>query len=521
MNLTHRSTPSSLLRRALWSLGGAVCAGALFWTLALSTSGDAQAAVAVKLDDHPLAPAINDAMASFSPVVKRVAPSVVKVLVTERAKNLPAANLPQIFDNPMFRQLFGDQFGNLQNGQLRIQQPPQEGLGSGVIVSADGYVLTNHHVVNGADVIKVTLNDGREFTAKLVGTDPASEIAVIKIDAKNLPAVTFSDSDKLEIGDRVLAVGNPFGIGQTVTGGMVSALGRATLDLEYEDFIQTDAAINPGNSGGALVDVQGRLVGINTAILSRSGGSQGIGFAIPSNLARNIMEQLVASGKVVRGYIGVNLQDVTPALAESFRLKGNDGALVAEVMPGSPAARAGLKNGDVIVGLNGKSVTDSRHLKLSVANLAPDTKAAFEIIRDGETKKLDLKIGERDAKVLAKAGERNSSNASPDELAKDDTGTLNGVGVADLDARTRREFNVPTGVRGVVVTQVDPNSAAAAVGLQPGDVIQEINRQPVTGADDAVKLTEKTDSKKTLLRIWNQKGTRYAIVDETTVAGKS
>jgi serine protease Do len=518
----HHSVPPSLLRRALWSFGGVACAGALFWALVGSSAGDARAAVAVKLDDRPLAPAISDATASFAPVVKRVAPSVVKVLVTERAKNIPAPNAPQIFDNPLFRQFFGDQFGNLQNGQQpMIQQPAQEGLGSGVIVSADGYVLTNHHVVNGADVIKVTLNDGREFPAKVVGTDPSSEIAVIKIDAKNLPAITFSDSDKIEVGDRVLAVGNPFGIGQTVTGGMVSALSRATLGLDYEDFIQTDAAINPGNSGGALVDTQGRLVGINTAILSRSGGSQGIGFAIPANLARNVMEQLVASGKVVRGYLGVNLQDVTPALAEGFKLKNSDGALVAEVMPGSPADKAGLKNGDVIVSLNGKTVTDARHLKLSVGGLAPDTKATVEIVRDGEAKKLDLKIGDRDDKALARVDNRSGRNSNGSLASKDDDGTLNGVGVADLDARYRREFSVPAAVRGAVVTKVDPNSAAAAVGLQPGDVIQEINRQPVAGADDAVKLTEKTDSKKTLLRIWNRSGTRYAIVDETGAGGKS
>ena len=516
MNLPHSSP--SLARRALLFASGAVLAGGLCWSLAALASG-ARAAVDVQVDDRPVATAGSpDMSVSFAPVIKRVAPSVVKVLVTERAKNVPVANLPQIFDNPAFRQLFGDQFGNLQNGQQRmIQQPPEEGLGSGVIVSADGYILTNHHVVNGADTIKVTLNDGREFTAKVVGTDPSTEIAVIKIDAKSLPALTFADSDKLEVGDRVLAVGNPFGIGQTVTGGMVSALGRATLGLDYEDFIQTDAAINPGNSGGALVDVQGRLIGINTAILSRSGGSQGIGFAIPANLARNVMEQLVTDGKVVRGFIGVNVQDVTPELADEFKLKDRAGALVADVTADSPAAKAGVKSGDVITTLAGKPVADARHLKLTMGTIAPGTKVAIGLVRDGKAQTVNVKVGELPGEhALARAGRTPGGQA-----AADDEGTLNGVGVADLANQLRREFDVPLTVRGAIVTEVAPNSAAASAGLQPGDVIQEINRQPVDDAATAVKLTEKPDSKKTLLRIWNQKGTRYVVVDETGAPGNS
>ena len=517
----HTTPPSSLLRRALWSFGGAACAGAALWALTLSSGPNAQASVSVKVDASPAPAVAGGEPASYAPVVKRVAPSVVKVLVTARAKAVAAPDLPQFFNDPLFRQFFG----NLQNGQLQVQQPPQEGMGSGVIVSADGYVLTNNHVVNGADVIKVSLNDGRELTAKVVGTDPQADLAVVKVDAKDLPAVTFADSDKAEVGDRVLAVGNPFGIGQTVTSGMVSALGRATLGLDYEDFIQTDAAINPGNSGGALVDTQGRLLGINTAILSRSGGSQGIGFAIPANLARNVMEQLVATGKVSRGYIGVNVQDVTPALAENFKLKANDGALVAEVVPGSPAAKSGLESGDVVTKLNGKPVSDARHLKLSVANLAPGTGVPLEIVRDGRTKTLDLKVGERPGeKELARAsnrGLRNHSDSAAKPSAGDDEGVLNGVGVADLDRNARRQFNIPATVRGALVTQVEPNSAAASAGLQAGDIIQEINRQPVAAADEAVKLTEKTESKKTLLRVWNPSGTRYVVVDETGAAGKS
>jgi serine protease Do len=519
MNTTLRSPA----QRSVWFAGGAIATAALLWSLSAIAGGDtpAKAPVAVKVDATPLAAAGGEP-ASYAPVVKRVAPSVVKVLVTARAKTVAAPDLPQFFNDPLFRQFFGNQFG----GQLQVQQPPQEGMGSGVIVSADGYVLTNNHVVNGADVIKVSLNDGRELTAKLVGADPQADLAVVKVDAKDLPAITFADSDRAEVGDRVLAVGNPFGIGQTVTSGMVSALGRATLGLDYEDFIQTDAAINPGNSGGALVDTSGRLLGINTAILSRSGGSQGIGFAIPANLARNVMEQLVATGKVSRGYIGVSVQDLTPALAETFRLKAKDGALVADVVPGSPAAKSGLESGDVVTKLGGKAVGDARHLKLSVANLAPGASVPVEIVRDGKTRTLDLKVGERPgekeiAGVRSRGLRNNGESGKSAPAAGNDEGALNGVGVADLDRNTRRQLNVPTAVRGAIVTQVEPGSAAAAAGVQPGDVIQEINRQPVADAGEAVKLTEKTDSKKTLLRLWNQSGTRYVIVDETGAEGKS
>lgn len=520
MNTTLRSPA----QRSVWFAGGAIAAAALLWSFSALASSDTstKSPVTVKVDATPLASAAAGEPASYAPVVKRVAPSVVKVLVTARAKTVAAPDLPQFFNDPLFRQFFGNQFG----GQLQVQQPPQEGMGSGVIVSADGYVLTNNHVVNGADVIKISLNDGRELTAKLVGADPQADLAVVKVDAKDLPAITFADSDRAEVGDRVLAIGNPFGIGQTVTSGMVSALGRATLGLDYEDFIQTDAAINPGNSGGALVDTQGRLLGINTAILSRSGGSQGIGFAIPANLARNVMEQLVATGKVSRGYIGVSVQDVTPALAETFKLKANDGALVADVVPGSPAAKSGLEGGDVVTRLNGKSVSDARHLKLYVANLAPGAAVPVEIVRDGKTKTLDLKVGERPgekeiASVRNRGLRNNSDSGKSAPAASDDEGVLNGVGVADLDRNARRQLNVPATVRGAIVTQVEPGSAAASAGVQPGDVIQEINRQPFIDADEAVKLTEKSDSKKTLLRLWNQSGTRYVIVDETGARGKS
>jgi serine protease Do len=317
----------------------------------------------------------------------------------------------------------------------------------------------------------------------------------------------LADSDKVEVGDVVLAVGNPFGIGQTVTTGIVSATGRTgAVGLDYEDFIQTDAAINPGNSGGALVDSEGRLIGLNTAILSRSGGNQGIGFAIPSNLARDVMDDLVKDGHVTRGQLGVYLQDITPALANKFNLKESTGALVTEVQPDSPAAKAGVKAGDVILEYNGKKVTDRHHLKFEVARTKPGESVPLKISRDGSNKTFDVAVGNLEA------GEK---LAKLDKSTPDDNGTLNGVTVGDLNQQTRQEFELPSSVKGVVITDVNPDSPAAAAGLKPGDIIQEINRKPVKSADEAVRLTENTKDKVTLLRLWREGHSSYIIVDES------
>jgi serine protease Do len=488
-------------------LAGAVVAGSYAVVLTVHATDQQSKAKSIGLvvDDRPLTHDVK-LSTSFAPNVKLEAPSVVEVEVKIPGKETEAnGGMP---DNPLFRQFFGNQF----SGPRKMYTPPEHGVGSGVIVTKDGYILTNNHVVDNADEVKVTLNDGREFTAKVIGKDPKSDLAVIKIDAHALPAVTFADSGKSEIGDVVLAIGNPYAIGQTVTMGIISATGRATMGLDYEDFIQTDAAINPGNSGGALVDAEGRLIGINTAIYSRGGGNQGIGFAIPTDLARGIMVSLIEHGKVTRGYLGVMIQDITPPLAKEFDLKNDQGALVGDVVHNGPADKAGLKDGDVIVAFDGTPVTDSRHLKLEVAGIAPGEKVPVEIVREGSHKTIQVSV-----KELPDEGQI-ASNSTGDNSTKE-TGTLQGVGVGDVDAQAHQQFNIPDHVKGAVVTEVAPDSAAAQAGLKPGDVIMEINHHPVASADDAVKLTERSSTKITLLRVWTGDGSHYMVVDESNKVG--
>ncbi len=507
MTLPMNSSAESLRKYIpLILLGGLL--GATTAVIASGKSEKTRPAAEVKLsvDDTPVARDGRIA-ASFAPVVKKVSPSVVQVYTLQKGKIVNSGLVPG-FPIPGFPQFFGEEgpFGQAPGRQMRT--PAQHGAGSGVIVTKDGYILTNNHVVDGADELKVKTADGRELPAKVVGKDPKTDVAVIKVDASDLPAIAIADSEKIEVGDLVLAVGNPFGLGQTVTMGMVSATGRATRelsDLPYQDFIQTDAAINPGNSGGALVDVQGRLVGINTAIFTRNGGNMGIGFAIPTKLAREVMSDLISDGKVIRGYLGVFLQEVTPQLAKKFKLDDHKGALVAEVAPKSPADKAGLESGDIVTQLNGKDVADSRQLRLEVARIRPGETATVKVLREGDAKTLKVKVGELDDdKVVAQK-----------QSGRNEEGTLNGVTVADLDARMRRQFNVPAKVEGALVTQVEADSAAAEAGLQAGDVILEINHEKVSSADEAVKLTEDPKEKTTLLKLWSRNTTRFLVVDES------
>ena len=437
---------------------------------------------------------------TFAPMVKKVLPTVVNIQSSKMVKTGMQGGEDMM---PFFRQFFGDQDGNTPNmRQFRVPQRQQRetGLGSGVIVSPNGYILTNNHVVDGASTVNVTLNNRHEYKARVVGTDPKTDIAVVKIDAADLPSIVIGDSDKAQIGDYVLAVGDPFGVGQTVTMGIVSATGRAGLGIEdYEDFIQTDAPINPGNSGGALVNDRGELIGINTAILANgSEGNQGIGFAVPISVARNVMDQIIRTGKVTRAYLGVMAQEVTPSIAKAFHESEVRGALVGDVTPDSPASRAGIQKGDIILDINGKPVNSSAQLRMHISLMQPGSDVNVRVLRDGNERNFNVKLAEMPTQT-AKA---ETPNNNPE-------GTMSGISVEDVNARDARQLGLPANTTGVVVTNIDPNSAAADSGLQRGDVIQEVNHQPVKSASDFERAIH--NSKDQALLLVNRQGSTLFI----------
>src|SRR5579885_3210992 len=350
----------------------------------------------------------------FAPVVKKVLPTVVNISSSKVVKT-PTGFDGQFPDDPLFRQFFGNQFGR---GFSVPREQREHGLGSGVIVSPNGHIPTNNHLVDGKTTILVTLSHKREFKGRVIGTDPKTDIAVLKIDASDLPSIVVGDSSKVQIGDYALAVGDPFGVGQTVTMGIVSATGRANLGIEaYEDFIQTDAPINPGNSGGALVNDRGELIGINTAILSRSGGNQGVGFAVPINLARAVTDQILKTGHVTRGYLGIMLQPVTPAIAQAFGLKETQGALVGDVEPNSPAQKSGVEKGDIILAVNGKAVTDVNQLRLNISMMAPGSAVDLKVFRNGADREIRAELGEMPSKQERASLENNGSGGALDGVA--------------------------------------------------------------------------------------------------------
>jgi serine protease Do len=441
---------------------------------------------------------------TFAPIVEKVAPTVVTVFTTE---SVARPVLPFPFSDEALRQFFGGQLPQSEGKQTL------HGLGSGVIVSPDGYILTANHVVAKANEIMVGLGTGlRRYKAKKIGTDPGTDVALLKIDEKNLPTITFADSDKARAGDIVLALGNPFGLRQTVTMGIISAVGRGGIGIvDYENFIQTDAAINVGNSGGPLVDIDGRLVGINTAIFSRSGGNQGIGFAVPSNLARAVMQSLREKGRVIRGYIGVTVQTLTPDLAEAMKLKGEvTGALVGQVAPKTPGKKAGIKTGDVITSVNGKKISDARELRLMIGSMSPGTKVQLEVNRGGETKTLNVELAEMPAQAM-----QPSPEASPEETTQPEkTKIFGSVVVADITGDVRTALNLPKNVQGAVIVELDSASPAAQAGLRVGDVIQEVNKQPIKNAKDLVALSKKLKpNEKVLMRVYSQGQSGYVALE--------
>jgi len=435
----------------------------------------------------------------FSAVIKPALPAVVNIRTSKMVK-AQANQMSPFFNDPMFRQFFGDQFGG---GKPHAER--EQALGSGVIVTADGTILTNNHVIDGASDIKVYLSDKREFKAKLVGADPKTDIAVLKIDAGGLPTLPLGDSSQLNVGDLIFAIGDPFGIGETATMGIVSATGRGQLGIEdYENFIQTDAAINPGNSGGAMIDIHGNLVGINTAILSHgSGGNEGVGFAIPMSMAKPVMDQILAHGKVVRGYLGVHIQDLSPEIAKAFNYHLSGGALIGDVSPNTPASKAGLQKGDVIVKLDGQPVSDYVDLRLRISQMAPGTSVKLDVWRDGKTQNYTVALGELPEKAEAEESSGTESG-----------GGLEGVEVDELTPEIAQQLNLGAGAHGVVVTSVDPSSPAAAAqpAIGRGDVIAEINHKPIRSVSDYKQAAAAAANQPLLLLVNHGGVTGYSVV---------
>lgn len=441
------------------------------------------------LDSHPAqAQNIRDSSTSFTDVVKKAGPAVVHVKVEKPVASRNA--IPhEFFNDPFFEHFFGPQFRQPRSRQPEQRKRKQEGAGSGFIVDKKGYILTNNHVIEGAEKITVRLSDKREFIATVVGADPQSDVAVIKIDGKNLPTIPLGDSDALEVGEWVIAIGSPFELNHTVTVGVVSAKGRNRMGItDYENFIQTDAAINPGNSGGPLLNIRGEAIGMNTAIFSRSGGYMGIGFAIPINMAKSIEQQLRQSGTVTRGWLGIFIQDVDDDMAKSFGGKKGGGALISEVSENSPAQKQGLKPGDIIITIDDTPVTDVADLRNRIAMIAPNTKVKLHILRDQKEMNLTITIGEQPKDAITSA----SGDVSASLLAKV------GITVQDLSKDVAEQFGYKMG-QGVLIADVKDDSLAAMAGLKSGHLIEEINRIRVRNIKDVQEVMKKSGNKKNVL----------------------
>jgi serine protease Do len=468
-------------------------------TIKSEPKSEAQTPVARVVDSSSNDPGTSPLLAfnqTFVKIAKEAKASVVNISAIKRTTQAPGKN--PLFDDPFFRRFFGEEF------ERRFQHPrerQEQGLGSGVIVSADGYIITNNHVVEQADDLMVLLGDKRKFPAKLIGTDPKTDLAVIKIEATGLSTLPWGNSTTLEVGELALAVGNPFGLNQTVTMGIISAVGRANVGIvDYENFIQTDAAINPGNSGGALVNLQGQLIGINTAIFSRTGGYMGIGFAIPSQMVKNVMQSLIGHGKVIRGWLGVAIQELSQDLATQFGAADTHGALVGDVFSKSPAGQAGLKRGDIVRTYNGVTVNNPTHLRTLVAETPPNSAASLDVWRNGKTVTLSVTIAEMPKDTASLTME------SPRSVSGDHA--LSGLSVEPV-----KPGQTPDG-HGLVVTHITPNSPVEHAGLQSGDVILELNRSSMRSVQDFEQLVKGLEAHTSVLVLLQRgKGTIFLTIN--------
>jgi len=462
---------------------GVVVGALVFWQFGPhsypAASGLESALMTAPASTEQSTSSLRDLNNAFVEISEKASPAVVTVF-TDKVLKVNQMSNPFFFNSP-FEDFFGDFFGRKQPQQPQQQQPEQReyhqrGMGSGVIISEDGYILTNNHVIADADTIQVRMSEKKTYAAKIIGTDPKTDIALIKIDAKHLPTIKVGDSDQLRVGEWVLAIGSPLSenLEHTVTAGIVSAKGRSNLGLaDYEDFIQTDAAINPGNSGGALVNIDGELVGINAAIVSQSGGFQGIGFAVPINMAKQVMESLLKNGTVVRGYLGIYIQDVDENMAKAMDLPEPTGALVADLEKDGPGDKAGLKHGDVIIEMNGAKITSSTELRNTIASMAPDSKITLKVLRDGKEIELHAKLEKQKAEE--------TSPAAAQKIEK-----KLGFDVVTLTKDLAAKYELDRSLKGVVITEIRSDEAYNA-GLKEGDLIVSVNRQTVENVDDFSK----------------------------------
>lgn len=507
------------LRRstAILTLVAASIGGGLIAAFAVASHSNSPVYTTARADTKSSIHQVEGLSNSFADIIEKASPSVVNIQSTRIIKASEQQNDNPMFSDPFFRQFFGG-----PNGNQRPHAERESGLGSGVIIEPNGYILTNNHVVEKATSVKVTLLDGREFTAKVVGTDPQTDVAVVKIDANSLPALPLGNSDAARVGDLCFAIGNPFGYDHTVTMGIVSAKGRSLeAGTHIQNFIQTDAAINPGNSGGALINASGQLIGMNTAIITGGSsfggeaGNIGIGFAVPVNLARNVMDQLIKSGKVSRGYMGVTLGQLTPDLAQQFGLHDTHGAVVNTVEPSGPGAKAGLKAGDVITGIDGSKVEDYNELTLDVIGHAPGSTVKLNVVRNGQPMTVDVTLGQRPTGLnFNQSNQQNGNdNDNGDQGETNGTITQRGISVQNLTPDMLQQLQAPNNIKGVVITDIDQASEAAGVaGLGRGTIITSVAKQPVNNVNDFKRLMSQNQGRAVLLTVVNDGQSMFTVL---------